>query len=865
MKLNIKGLVNNLVRIAIVLFCLSEFSNFVSAQTKQATIEGVIVDERHSPIGFANILFSKDSTLIGQTNDSGYFLIHVPSGRFVTITYTSIGKIGYQKEYLIRSNRPRRVRIVLKDMHELGFGKRIQNDFVKNNNDNKGKLKDVTVSTRRKDIGELKVDAKLANINPSPINGIEGLIKTFVGSNNELTSQYSVRGGNYDENLIYVNGYEIYRPFLISSGQQEGLSFINPDLTDDVKFFNGGFSAKYGDKMSSVLDIKYKKPTESSGSVNLGLIEQGLHFEGRSKNEKFTYLAGLRHKDNRNILAGQETKGSYIPSSSDLQGLFTWQLNNALELELLADYSQTKFTFFPLESQLTASVFSPLYGVSSYVADIAFDGSEKDKYGTNFVGLTLNQTINKKLKLKWLISRYADKEQQYSDITGSYTFGTKSADPSGGAAWIIDNILAEGVNHEYSHNDLDISVYRLQNNGYFKVGTNYLQWGLAIERQGINSILNENPYISPNSYTLPYKYTPPSDDVIRSDTSFNVLRSSGFLQDNIYIKRRSDLIFQLGVRYNYNNMNKEFLLSPRAGISFKPGNWKRNVTFRSAIGVYNQPPFYREMQRLDGSVNAGVKSQKSWQIDAGMDYNFEMYQRPAKFTADVYYKNMRDVNPYDIDNVRIRYYGVNDAVAYAMGMEARLFTQFVKDAESWISIGIMNTKENINNDYYFTYRNVEGEEITSTSQDITPYDSTRHSIGWLRRPTDRRLTFGMFFQDYLKSNKNLKVYLNTIYGSNLPFNLPGSSRYRNGLMIPAYLRVDMGIGALLYSKKSRDKLSLSSSNGLQHIWMTLEVYNLIDKSNTISYTLIKDDLNNTYAMPNRLTPRLFNVKLTFDW
>ena len=312
------------------------------------------------------------------------------------------------------------------------------------------------------------------------------------------------------------------------------------------------------------------------------------------------------------------------------------------------------------------------------------------------------------------------------------------------------------------------------------------------------------------------------------------------------------LRFKAGIRYNYNTLNNELLISPRVGFSWKPSDWKKDVIFRAAGGLYQQPPFYRELSRYDGTVNTDLKAQKSWQITGGLDYNFSYGNRPFRFTAEAYYKKMWDVVPYDIDNVRIRYYGENAAKAYATGIEFRLFGELVKDAESWISMGFMRTKENLENDTYYDYK------LDSLNQ---PIDSALVEGGWFRRPTDRLFTFGMFLQDYLSTNKNFKVYLNFIYGSNLPYNIPNSVKYRNALIIEPYIRVDIGFSLLLLDTEKSNRRSHNPFRNFENIWATLEVFNLIDRDNTISYLLIKDFSNTIFAMPNRLTPRLLNLKL----
>jgi outer membrane receptor protein involved in Fe transport len=344
--------------------------------------------------------------------------------------------------------------------------------------------------------------------------------------------------------------------------------------------------------------------------------------------------------------------------------------------------------------------------------------------------------------------------------------------------------------------------------------------------------------------------------VLKSTANLQINRWSGYLQDNIILKRKdATYTVQGGVRFNYNDLNSELLISPRFGLSWKPG-WKKDVLFRAAAGMYHQPPFYRELRRYNGTVNTDLKAQRSTQFVVGTDYSFIGFGRPLRLTAEAYYKHMTNVVPYDIDNVRVRYFGENNARAYATGLELRLFGELVKDAESWISIGFMKTREDLENDFYKKYT------LDSLNR---PIDSVTVQGGWLRRPTDRMITFGMFFQDYLATNKNFKVYLNTLYGSNLPYNIPGNVQYRNALRIDPYIRIDIGFSAQLLTTDRTNRRSHSPFRGFDNIWASLEIFNLIDRPNTISYLLIKDFQNNTFTMPNRLTPRLVNLKLVARW
>jgi hypothetical protein len=693
---------------------------------------------------------------------------------------------------------------------------------------------------------------------PSTIGGVEGLIKTLVGSNNELTSQYSVRGGNYDENLIYINDFEIFRPYLVRSGQQEGLSFINPEMAKNVNFYNGGFQARYGDKMSSVLDIQYKKPKSFGGSAYVSLLEQGFHLEGAAKQEKLSYLIGVRNRSNRNLLSTQEVKGAYIPSSSDVQGYITYKLNAKWTLEILGNYSSSRFSMVPESAKRTSSVFSPFF-TSNLGLDIFFEGQERDGYTTNFLGLSAQYQPNKTLKLKWMLSRFENRENENYDIAGSYLFGDRDFDNSSTTYGQITNPLGAGFYQNYGRNQLNINVWNATLKGSIEKKNHYIQFGNSIEQTNINDKLYEWEYQDSAGYSLPinsgrlYQF-------LNSTADLSIQKFSGYIQDNINItKQKHHISLQAGLRYNYNSLNKEFLLSPRVQVSIKP-NWKKDVVFKFASGLYQQPPFYRELRKYNGALNTLAKAQKSLQFVAGMDYNFSKNERPFRITTEAYYKSLWDVIPYDIDNVRIRYSGLNNAKAYAWGFETRFYGELVKDAESWLSIGIMKTKENIENDAYYLYKNAAGEVINGASEDKVPVDSSLNEVGWLRRPTDRLITVGLFLQDYLSTNKNFRVHLNMLYGSNMPFNIPNSVRYRNALVIDPYIRVDIGFSALLLSEKNKRR-SRSPFKDFENIWLSMEVFNLIDRPNTISYQLIKDFSNTVYSIPNRLTPRLLNVKL----
>jgi hypothetical protein len=426
---------------------------------------------------------------------------------------------------------------------------------------------------------------------PSPVMGVEGMLKVFIGSNNELTSQYNVRGGSYDENLIYVNDFEIFRPYLVRSGQQEGLSFINPQMVRNISFYNGGFSARYGDKMSSVLDIQYNTPKKFGGSAYVSLLEQGVHLEGAGN--RFTYVIGARNRSNRNLLSSQETVGSYVPSSSDLQGWFTYQFSPKWNAELLANVSATRFSLIPQTSQLTSSVFSPFFTANLGV-DIYFEGRERDQYSTGMLGISTTFQPTKNLKLKWLASRFENNESENIDIAGFYLFGDRNFDRNSAAFGLIVNPLGAGLFQTYARNRLNIADYNLSHKGSLTKEKHLIQWGLGYNRTGINDRLNEWEYQDSAGYSLPYN---PAflqmNKVLKSRADLHINKFNGYIQDNVvFNKGSSTYTLQGGMRINYNDLNEEFLISPRAALSWKPGG-QRDIVWRVAGGAYHQPPFYR--------------------------------------------------------------------------------------------------------------------------------------------------------------------------------------------------------------------------------------------------------------------------------
>jgi carboxypeptidase-like protein/TonB-dependent receptor-like protein len=828
------------MRLFAIILALSCIFTNVIAQKKAAYVSGKVVDENENPLAGVSVIILGKTTGV-TTNDSGSFRIKTPAAEAFALIFSYTGYRESQRNFYLNKDEEEHITVRLTKNTSV-----LPTVVLSNDRD-------------RKETGLTKINPKDALSIPTVSGGIEGLIKTQVGSNNELTSQYTVRGGNFDENLVYINDFEVFRPYLVNSGQQEGLSIINPELARNVSFYNGGFQAKYGDKMSSVLDIQYKKPSSFGGSAYASLLEQGFHLEGTSNNQRFTYLFGARNKTNSDLLSGQETQGVYVPSSSDVQTFLTYKLSTKWQLELLGILSATKFSFIPHVATLTSSVFSPLF-TEDLALNVFFNGQEKDVYSTNLIGFSAINQVNKKLKLKWMLSRFEDNEKQNYDIGGTYLFGDRDFDPSSSTYGQIINPLGAGYYQNYTRDNLNIDVWNAGVKGFLDEGKHYIQWGTNVEQNNIAYKIYEWNFQDSAGYSIPQNGNNLSS-FVNSTGTISFQKISGYAQDNINLSHDSkDISLQAGLRYNYNTLNNEFFVTPRMQFSIKP-QWKKDIVLKFSAGTYYQPPFFRELFTYNDSLNTNVKAQKSLQFVAGMDYNFKSNSNHAfRLTTEAYYKNMWDVNPYDIVNTQIKYFGKNDATAYAYGIETRLYTELVKDAESWVSLGLMHTEENISDAYYPTYKNAEGEIINANSKDKVPTDTVQTKLGWVRRPTDRLITLGIFLQDYLSTNKNIRVHLNTIYGTNLPYNIPNDFQYRGKVVIDPYIRVDIGFSAMLLSETS-ERRSHSPFRGFKNIWASLEVLNLIDRANVISYQSIKDFSNTTYLIPNTLTPRMLNVKI----
>jgi len=834
----------------ILLFGLS--NNLCSAQGK-ALVLGKILDEKGNPIeAVAIAVLNKPGGV--SSDKKGYYELEVPANQDLKVVFSHIS--FYVKEFEVN----------LSSGEQLSLNPKLKHSSTQ--------LQNVTVEDKQTRTNSLtRIDPKVVSLIPSASGGIEAVIKTLPGvsSSNELSSQYSVRGGNYDENLVYVNDVEIYRPFLVRSGQQEGLSFINSDMVSSILFSAGGFAAKYGDKLSSVLDIKYRKPREFAGSASISLLGGALHLEGVSKDYRFTYQFGIRQKSTKYLLNSLNTEGDYNPSFTDFQGHITYDINDKIEMSFLGNYAKNKYQFIPLNRETKFGTVNEALQLKIY-----FDGQEIDEYQTFQGALTTTYKPNPDVKLKFITAGFKTFESETFDIQGQYWLDELEKDI--GKEEFGEAKLNRGVGTYLTHarNYLDASVYSFAHKGNYYKKSSYLQWGVKGQHEEINDQLSEWDMIDSAGFSLPKTpdsigYTIPNLqpnhslellDVLKTNVSVSSNRIMGYLQNNWSWMSKDSIEMTLsgGLRINYWDLNKQTIISPRASFSINP-NWKKDVIFRIASGIYSQQPFYRELRDLQGEIHTDVKAQESIHLVIGGDYNFKAWNRPFKLVAEIYYKHLNNLIPYEIDNVRIRYYANNNAVGYAKGIDLKVNGEFVRGVESWFSMSVMKTQEDILDDYYYEYYNQSGEKIIAGyTYDQVVTDSVRFEPGYIPRPTDQRINFSLFFQDYLPKNPNFKMHLNMVIGTGLPFGPPSFERYKDTLHIPAYRRVDIGFSAQLVNEDSE----LKSKNPLRHLksmWVSLEVFNLLGINNTISYLWIKDVTNRQYAVPNFLTSRLLNLKL----
>lgn len=777
-------------------------------------VKGRVIDEANEPVVAATVKVAGTST--GTfTNTDGVYRLSIAERDTLELLYSCVGFEEVRRK-LIGAN------------GELTINVRMRQ--------NSKELQGVEVTEIKRQMETMQtITTDSYRMSPDATGGsVEAVIATMSGvsSSNELSSQYSVRGGTYDENSVYINGIEVYRPQLISSGQQEGLSIINPDLVGSIGFSTGGFSAEYADKMSSALDITYRQPEAFEGTIGVSLMGGNLAI-GQSSG-RFSQLHGVRYKRNNSLLSSMETKGEYDPSFFDYQTNLNLRLGDKWTMSFLGNIAINSYKFQPQNRNTTFGTMNDAKQFTVY-----FDGHEKDRFETFFGAYTLGYRPSKSTKLSLILSGFLTNELVTYDISGEYWLdqaGTGGAESVGGE-------LGVGRYHEHSRNRLKTGVFELSLKGETQLKRHILDYGITLKHESVMERAREWERRDSAGYSLPFD--PGALKVVynlASTQDISSTRFSAFIQDT-YKFNTSIGYFNLngGVRMSYWSFNKEFLVSPRVSLGFVPERNNR-WTFRLATGLYYQAPFYKEyrMQETDDNgninvvLNKDIKSQRSYQIILGSDYTFRAFNRPFKFSVEAYYKALSNLVPYEIDNLKLVYSGRNESSGYAMGVDLKLFGQFVPGSDSWISASLMKTQEDL------------------------------HGVK-VPRPNDRRYGFALYFTDYFPKIPKLKFFLRGIFNDGLPQTAPRSTRDKDYFRTPAYKRVDVGLQYALLSPLKEGESREGFLRKFKSIWLGVDVFNLLDISNVSSYYWVTDVNHIQYAVPNYLTRRQFNVRLTIDF
>lgn len=788
----------------------------MSMYAKEMRIFGVVTDNKKHPLEAVNIIV-KGTSYGTSTDESGNYSFSCPmlSGDTIWVVFSYIGYSEVQKS-VVEFKENLKLDVLLEEDDYL-LGQYEMNVYRKQDN---------TIDL---------LDVEHLRTMPSASGGgIESLISTQAGvsMNNELSSQYSVRGGNYDENCVYVNSIEIYRPLLIRSGEQEGLSFVNPDMVESVAFSSGGFGVQYGDKMASVLDIKYKRPTHFEGSASISLLGATAYIG--SATNKFSQMHGFRYKTASYLLGTMETEGEYNPNFIDYQTYITYNFSPKWQLNFLGNISRNSYTFMP---QSRETSFGTMTDVKSFT--VYFDGQEEDLFMTYFGSLGLKFTPTSSTELELLSSAFHTAEEVSYDISGSYWMSESVGEMTFDAAAGVGNY------HEHARDKLNATVFNISHLGRQKWDKNELHWGITYQRELVFDKINEWEWRDSAGYSLPLSNTAMTlYNNINSDVNMYSNRVSAYLQERFKKSGKSGkMTLDGGLRVSYWDFNKEWLISPRVSFAWFPKK-NSNWGFRFATGIYYQSLFYKEMRQLKQEENGNqevvlnydIKSPRSYQLLAASDYYFRKWNRPFKFSVEMYGKYLDRIIPYIVENTQVTYLGKNCADGYAYGIDLKLFGEFVPGTDSWVSFSYMQTKENIYGD----------------------------DMGYIPRPTDQRYNVSLFFQDYFPQFKQLKFNLKLIWSDGLPFGPPQNLKYKSAFRMNDYRRVDLG--ATYQLVRGQDRIMTKKFfSWMRSLSFNLDVFNLLDIDNENSFYWVTDAYGQQYAVPNYLTGRRINFKLAIEF
>jgi len=837
-----------------LILLLTGFS--ISAQ--DATISGTVRDESGAVMPGVSVSVRGPKPVGSTTDDKGRYELRIPPEDLEDQTVTV--RFAFLRELVQRD-----VAILPGEHRDLDIAMSIKS------------LPDVEVTKEGlRDRSAIdKLDARVTRFMPNPLGDVNSLLQGRLGvvTRNELSSGYSVRGGNFDENLVYVNDIEVYRPFLVRAGQQEGLSFPNPDMIEKIHFSAGGFEARYGDKLSSVLDITYKRPREFSGSASASFMGGSLSIANPMAKRRLRQVTGFRYRTLSAVLKGLDTQGDYTPVYTDLQSYWTYDVSEKVEVGFLGVYSRNKYDVIPRDRETELGNFNQALRFNVY-----FEGQERTSYETFFGALNVNVKPRKDMFLKFTTSAFRTYETERFDILGQYRLSELDRDLGSDNFGQPIKVLGVGTYLDHARNELRATVLTATHRGTWhslRTATRHheWQWGVEARAERIQDRLNEWYLLDSADYSIPYTSDPEFLHLrksVRSRVDLRSVRSSAYVQHAWDWKgdRGSDWSLVTGVRAQNWTYNGQTIVSPRLRVAWHPG-WKKisaegdtvqkDFSFWFATGLYQQAPFYRELRDMHGVLNPELRAQRSIHFILGGDRQFKMWDRPFKWSTELYYKILDDLIPYELDNVRIRYYAKNDAKGYAMGIDTKLNGEFIPGIESWMALSVMKTEEDILDDQYYERYNSDGKVIIpGYTLNNVAVDSALKQPGYIPRPADQRVSFALFFQDEMPGAPTFKVHVSLNFGTGLPYGPPNNSRYEDVLRGPLYRRVDIGFSKQLLGAKGQEKKGF-----LRHIddaWVSLEVFNLINLNNTIDYSWIQDVGGRYYGIPEFLTPRRFNLK-----
>jgi hypothetical protein len=853
----------------IILLCSTLLPAMCWAQS--ATLKGTLRDLDGLPASGV-IVQQKDNTSNGTaTDDIGQFILQLPAERQVVLIFKGIGAASVERAFNLRAGEVKNVDLVYDNTASAGV--------ITIRAEREGGMKPI----------ETKLPTKLPTINP----GIESyLLQMPVNFASELSSSYSVRGGSFDENLVYVNGIQVYRPFLVRAGEQEGLSFPNPDMVSNIRFSAGGFAARYGDKMSSVLDVQYARPDSAYGSFTIGMLGGSVHTAGISKNKKFTHNTGIRYKDNSYVFNSLDVQGDYQPRYYDIQSYLTWKPDrySPFELSFLGNYQNNRYRFVPSTRTTDVGTINEALRLTVF-----FDGKEETRFETMFGALSAKYNPSPSSQLTLTASAFNTFETERFDIQGAYKLDELERDLGSDEFGEVLRNRGVGGFLDHARNELNATVLNVSHRGFVERESrkNVFSWGADLQHEIVLDELREWSLIDSAGYASPRPqdslgYTDPSaqpnqliflKNRVRANNEVTSQRYSAYVQNEKRWVKENGAIWTLnaGARANFWSFNEQVVGGPRVSMSYTPvwtqyrtnedgkrDSVRKDIVLTASWGYYWQPAFYREMRFLNGDVNPEIRAQKSIHYIVGANYVFQAWGRPFKLNTEMYYKQLRELIPYEVENVRLRYFATNNSNGYAYGMDVMLNGEFIRDVQSWARFSYLKTEEDLTDDFYYLYLNQSGDTIyNGFTLDNVAVDSIRQVPGFIPRPNDQRVSCSLLFQDEMKKKPWYKVLMSFYFSTGIPFGPPSNERYLDISRTRSYIRADIGFSRDLILAKNKNKNWFNRT--FEKGYVAIEIFNLLGTNNIINHQWIEDVNGRQYGIPTYLTGRRLNLRMSLSF